>query len=82
MIDNRRKIDKNNIKERIKQIIEGGLKSINPSNGIHPSTTYNWLFTKLLKFEYCICGIEIGETFGNIKGRKIFNKFYEFVIPK
>ena len=82
MINNRRKIDKKDTIEIVKQIIEGGLKNINPSNGIHPSTVYNWLFTKLLKFGYCICGIEIGETFGNIKGIEIFNKFYEYVTLK
>ncbi|MCL5072583.1 MAG: prolyl oligopeptidase family serine peptidase [Actinobacteria bacterium] len=82
MIDNRRKIDRNDTREIVKQIIEGGLKSINPSNSIHPSTAYNWLFTKLLKFGYCICGIEIGETFGNINGIEIFNKFYEYITLK
>ncbi len=81
-VDDKRRIDKNDTRKVIKLIIKRGLKNINPANGIHPSATYNWLFTKLINLEYHICGIEIGETFGNINGVEIFNKFYQYVTRK
>lgn len=81
-IINERRVIKNYTKETIKLIIDEGLEKVNPSNRTHPSKSYNWLFTNLLKFKYFICGIEIGETFGNERGIKIFDRFYEYMVPK
>lgn len=81
-INNGRRIIENCTKKTVELIIDEGLKRINPSNSTHPSKSYNWLFTNLLKFKYFICGIEIGETFGNRSGIEVFNRFYKYIVPK
>ena len=67
---------------------------MNPSKNIHPAdadtpinlpvdrpdrATNAWLFTRLLTNGFHICGIEVGESMGNPKGRRQFTDFHHFL---
>lgn len=67
--------------------------SLNPTQCIHPSdvntpvvadrkdrTTNAWLFARLLSHGFHICGIEVGESYGNPWGRQRFTEFYHYLL--
>jgi len=67
--------------------------SVNPTQCIHPTdvdtpvltdrkdrTTNAWLFTRLLANGFHLCGIEVGESYGNPWGRQRFTDFYHFLV--
>lgn len=67
--------------------------SINPSQCVHPTdvdtpvmrdrkdrTTNAWLFTRLLSHGFHICGIEVGESYGNPWSRQRFTELYQYLL--
>jgi dipeptidyl aminopeptidase/acylaminoacyl peptidase len=47
-----------------------------------PSKSMNWLFSRLLKQGYYICGTNVGDSFGSPLSRKIYSRFYEHVVKE
>jgi pimeloyl-ACP methyl ester carboxylesterase len=67
--------------------------SVNPTQCIHPTdadtpvmsdrkdrTTNVWLFTRLLSHGFHICGIEVGESYGNPWSRQRLTEFYHYLL--
>jgi dipeptidyl aminopeptidase/acylaminoacyl peptidase len=40
----------------------------------------DWLFSRLLKEGYFICGTNVGDSFGSPQSRKSFSRFYQHVV--
>lgn len=45
--------------------------------GQHPDPSHGWMFEQLLARGFAIAGIEVGESFGNPKGRAAYTALYE-----
>lgn len=45
----------------------------------YPNKWHGWFFTRLLSAGIAVCGIDIGESWGNPKGRADFSRFYDLV---
>ena len=41
--------------------------------GGHPDPTHTWMANQLLEAGFYICGIEVGESYGNPKGTKAYS---------
>lgn len=50
--------------------------------GRHPDESHEWLFSRLLKAGFAIGGVDVGESYGNPEGRKIYQAYYEHVVSK
>ena len=48
--------------------------------GRHPDKSHIWMFRQLLDRGFYICGIDVGESFGSPKGRKIYGEFYQLAV--
>jgi len=48
----------------------------------YPNRWHDWLFSRLLGGGVAVCGVDVGESWGNPKGREEFSKFYEFVVKQ
>jgi len=46
----------------------------------YPNRWHTWYFSRLLKAGVAVCGIDVGESWGNPKGRAAFSHFYKFVV--
>jgi fermentation-respiration switch protein FrsA (DUF1100 family) len=42
----------------------------------------DWLFSRLLKEGYYICGTEVGDSFGSPQSRATYSKFYQHVVKE
>jgi hypothetical protein len=52
-----------------------------PVSGNRKDRTSNaWLFTRLLANGFHLCGIEVGESYGNPWGRERFTEFFHFLL--
>lgn len=47
-----------------------------------PGDRQEWIFSRLLEKGFAIGGIDVGESFGSIKGREIYTKFYQMATEK
>ena len=45
----------------------------------YPNESLTWLFTRLLDKGIWIAGVDVGESFGNPRGRRTYTKFYKYV---
>ena len=43
-------------------------------------TSNTWLFTRLLAKGFYICGLDVGESYGNPTGRRQFTEFYQYLV--
>ena len=48
----------------------------------YPNERLTWLFSRLLKQGYSICGTNVGDSFGSPKSRKIYSRFYKYVVKE
>jgi len=51
-----------------------------PTIGSHPNASNEWILRKLLERGFCVCGINVGESYGSPAGRKAFSEFYQHVV--
>ena len=50
-----------------------------PDIGRYPNISLTWLFTRLLEKGIWIGGVDVGESWGNSRGRKAYTRFYHDV---
>jgi len=50
-----------------------------PGIGKYPNASLEWLFTRLLDRGIWIGGVDVGESYGNFRGRKEYTRFYKYV---
>ena len=50
-----------------------------PQMGRYPNASLDWLFTRLLDKGIWIAGVDVGESWGNARGRKAYTVFYKRV---
>ncbi|MGO8786303.1 MAG: alpha/beta hydrolase family protein [Terriglobia bacterium] len=50
-----------------------------PQMGRYPNASLDWLFTRLLDKGVWIAGVDVGESWGNARGRKAYTQFYKHV---
>ncbi len=53
-----------------------------PEMGRYPNKALDWLFPRLLEKGLWIAGVDVGESWGNSRGRKAYTKFYKYVRKK
>ncbi|MGL4399079.1 MAG: alpha/beta hydrolase family protein [Luteolibacter sp.] len=53
-----------------------------PTLGSYPGKRMDWLFSRLLKNGFHICGTEVGDTFGSPQSRETYTRFYQHVVGK
>jgi pimeloyl-ACP methyl ester carboxylesterase len=49
-----------------------------PRTGRYPNESLTWLFTRLLDKGVWIAGVDVGESYGNPRGRKAYTQFYKY----
>ncbi len=50
--------------------------------GACPSDRQSWIAERLLSSGIALCGVDVGETYGNPSGRAVYTQFHRFVIKK
>jgi pimeloyl-ACP methyl ester carboxylesterase len=50
-----------------------------PRIGKYPNASLAWLFTRLLDRGVWVGGVDVGESYGNFRGRKEYTRFYKYV---
>jgi hypothetical protein len=50
-----------------------------PEMGRYPNESLAWLFIRLLEKGVWIAGVDVGESWGNSRGRKAYTHFYKYV---
>jgi pimeloyl-ACP methyl ester carboxylesterase len=53
-----------------------------PTLGKYPGARMDWLFSRLLKQGYYICGTSVGDSFGSPESRATYSKFYQHVVKE
>lgn len=53
-----------------------------PTLGKYPGKRMDWLFTRLLKEGFYICGTSVGDSFGSPQSRATYSKFYQHVVKE
>jgi dipeptidyl aminopeptidase/acylaminoacyl peptidase len=48
-----------------------------PTFPVHPDPHHVWMFRQFLEKGIAVAGVDVGESFGNPAGRKVFTAFYE-----
>jgi pimeloyl-ACP methyl ester carboxylesterase len=48
-----------------------------PAIGNYPNKSNAWIFEQLVRKGFRICGMDVGESFGNPVGSRLFSKFYD-----
>lgn len=48
----------------------------------YPNERLDWLFSRLLKQGFAVCGTNVGDSFGSPQSRKIYSRFYEHVVKE
>jgi hypothetical protein len=48
-----------------------------PTIGKYPNESNIWLLERLVQHGFCICGIDVGESWGNPSGCEVFSRFYD-----
>jgi len=48
--------------------------------GSQPSESNNWIFEQLLARGIAVCGVDVGESYGNPEGRAAYTEFHQFVV--
>jgi len=48
----------------------------------YPNERLTWLFSRLLKQGFYVCGTNVGDSFGSPQSRNIYSRFYEHVVKK
>ncbi len=46
----------------------------------YPGERMTWLFSRLLKQGYHVCGTDVGDSFGSPRSRAIYSRFYDHVV--
>ena len=49
-----------------------------PRMGRYPNHSLTWFFTRLLDKGVWIAGVDVGESYGNSRGRKAYTQFYKY----
>ena len=50
--------------------------------GAYPAESNRWMGERLLAQGIAICGVDVGESYGNPEGRAAFTQFHKFVVSK
>lgn len=50
-----------------------------PRTGGYPNRSLTWLATRLLDRGVWIAGVDVGESYGNRQGRRVYTHFYKYV---
>ena len=50
--------------------------------GQHPDESHEWMFRQLLENGFSVCGVDVGESYGNPKGRQIYTELYRLVVAE
>lgn len=53
-----------------------------PEMGRYPNKSLDWLFPRLLDKGVWVAGVDVGESWGNSRGRKAYTQFYKYVRKK
>ena len=48
----------------------------------HPWKLNAWMFRRFLEAKIAVAGVDVGESYGNPKGRNIFTRFYQKVVTE
>lgn len=48
--------------------------------GRYPNARHEWLFSRLLAAGFFIAGMDVGESWGNREGRRMYTEFYKTVV--
>jgi pimeloyl-ACP methyl ester carboxylesterase len=51
-----------------------------PTIGAYPNRSNEWVLRKLLDRGLCVCGVDVGESYGSPAGRKVFTEFHQRVV--
>jgi predicted esterase len=51
-----------------------------PTIGPYPNKSNEWVLRKMLDQGFCVCGVNVGESYGNPAGRKVFSEFHQHVV--
>lgn len=46
--------------------------------GLNPNHALDWLFQRLLDKGIAVAGVDVGNSYGNPAGRKVYNEFYDY----
>ena len=47
-----------------------------------PRDDHGWICRQLLANGFYICGVDVGESYGNPEGRRLYSRLYERVVPE
>jgi hypothetical protein len=50
--------------------------------GAHPDPSHDWLFTRLLDAGFAIAGVDVGESYGNRRGRAFYTAFHRLLVER
>ena len=50
--------------------------------GAHPDPSHEWLFSRLLGAGFTIAGVDVGESYGNRRGRAIYTAFHRLLVER
>ncbi len=53
-----------------------------PTLEVLPSVSEVWMFRRFLAKGIAIVGVDVGESFGNVAGRKVFSDFYDYLVSE
>jgi len=51
-----------------------------PTIGSYPNKSNEWVLRQLLDRGFCVCGVNVGESYGSPAGRKVCSEFYQHVV--
>lgn len=51
-----------------------------PTIGSHPNQSNEWVLRKLVDSGFCVCGVNVGESYGSPAGRKVYSEFHQHVV--
>ena len=53
-----------------------------PTIGKYPNINTVWILERLVKKGFWVCGINVGESWGSPKGRKVYSAFYDTIMSR
>lgn len=48
----------------------------------YPSLSNAWYFERLVQNGFWVCGVDVGESYGNPAGRAVFSSLYDTIVPQ
>jgi hypothetical protein len=53
-----------------------------PTIGNYPNHSNAWIMERLVQHGFYVCGVDVGESYGNAEGRKVYSEFYNTLRKK